>query len=80
MAEDTEKSGEAAKPQIAAPKSELNKDLKALPMVESPPLSPAGGEPSVTLEPKAEPISSPAGRRRGSAAARGRALARQAPA
>ncbi len=60
MAEDTEKSGEAAKPQIAASKSELNKDLKALPMVESPPLSPAGGEPSVTPEPKIEPISSPA--------------------
>lgn len=61
MAEDTEKSGEAAKPpQTVAPKSELNKDLKALPMVESPPLSPAGGEPSVTPEPKIEPISSPA--------------------
>ena len=61
MAEDTEKSGEAAKPpQTVAPKSEINKDLKALPMVESPPLSPAGGEPSVTPEPKIEPISSPA--------------------
>jgi hypothetical protein len=52
MAEDIEKSGEAAKPQIAAPKSELNKDL---PMVESPPLSPAGGEPSVSPEPIASP-------------------------
>ncbi len=58
MAEDNEKSGEAAKtPHTAAPKSEINKDL---PMVESPPLSPAGEEPSVAPEPKVEPISSPA--------------------
>lgn len=55
MAEDIEKSGEAVKPQIAAPNSELTKDLKALPMVESPPLSPAGGEPSVMPEPIASP-------------------------
>jgi hypothetical protein len=60
MAEDTEKSGEAAKPQIAALKSELNKDLKALPMVESPPLSPARREPPVTPESKVEPAASPA--------------------
>jgi hypothetical protein len=60
MADDTENSGEAAKPQTAAPKSDLKKDLKALPMVESPPLCPAGGEPSVVPEPKAEPIASPA--------------------
>ncbi len=58
MAEDTENSGEAAKPQTVAAKSEIN---KALPKVESPPLSPAGGEPSVTPEPKIEPIGSPAG-------------------
>jgi hypothetical protein len=43
MADDIENSGEAAKPQIAAPKSDLKKDLKALPIVESPPLCPAGG-------------------------------------
>jgi hypothetical protein len=60
MADDTENSGEAAKPQVAAAKTELNKDVTALPTVESPPLSPAGGEPSVAPEPKAEPISSPA--------------------
>jgi hypothetical protein len=60
MADDIENSGEAAKPQTAAPKSDLKKDLKALPIVESPPLCPAGGEPSVAPEPKAEPIASPA--------------------
>jgi hypothetical protein len=61
MAEDIEKSGEAAKtPEAAQTKSDINKDLKALPMVESPPLCPAGGEPSVALEPKVEPIASPA--------------------
>lgn len=61
MADDTEKSGEAAKSQTVSAKSEIN---KALPMVESPPLSPAGGEPSVApepkVEPKAEPVASPA--------------------
>jgi hypothetical protein len=61
MAEDIEKSGEAAKtPEAAQTKSDINKDLKALPTVESPPLCPAGGEPSVTPEPKVEPIASPA--------------------
>lgn len=61
MAEDIEKSGDAAKtPQTVAAKSAINKDLKALPMVELPPLSPAGEEPTVAPEPKIEPISSPA--------------------
>lgn len=31
-----------------------------LPTVESPPLSPAGGEPAIAPEPKAEPVASPA--------------------
>ena len=58
MAEDIEKSGEAAKtPEATQTKTNINKDL---PMVESPPLSPAGGEPSGTPEPKIEPIASPA--------------------
>ncbi len=58
MAEDIENSGEAAKtPQTVAAKSEINKNL---PMIESPPLSPAGEEPSVAPEPKVEPVSSPA--------------------
>jgi len=58
MADNIEDGGETAKtPQTVASKSEINKDL---PMVESPPLSPAGGEPSVAPEPKVEPIGSPA--------------------
>jgi len=50
MADDNDKTG-------AEPKIETKNDL---PRVESPPLSPAGEEPSVAREPKIEPAVSPA--------------------
>jgi hypothetical protein len=57
MAEDIEKSGDPAKTTAA---NQTKSDIgKTLPTVESPPLCPAGGEPSVTPEPKVEPIASP---------------------
>lgn len=61
MAEDIDKSGETAKASDAAPtKGETTADTKsALPAVESPPLSPAGAEPSVAPEPKIEPADAP---------------------
>jgi len=52
MAEDIEKSSDGTKiPEAAQPKTKIKSDL---PNVESPPLSPAGEEPSVVLGPKVE--------------------------
>ncbi|HZQ13967.1 MAG TPA: hypothetical protein VFB31_14270 [Pseudolabrys sp.] len=57
MAEDIDKSGGTAKAPDAAHSTSESKS--ALPAVESPPLSPAGAEPSVAPEPKIEPAASP---------------------